>query len=579
MEQPDSKPVRKFHLPAQLAPVGLIWKELVRDPKALRVLIACTLAMVATGLEPAFLTLSTTAIQNRLRTPESNAPMYIAVGFLILAVLTLIAGTTGDLFGRKAVMVVGLVGLTLANLFGALTLGTPQFVITDVIASITVIAVLPMCIATITLVYPPVARTLAYGILFASLGTAVVVGASVGGICDALGIPSVAFIPVVIVGILALRQVIRYVPESRAPKAFRRTSAVVNLLLLVVVFVLVYLVIVAGNLLTSWLPVLLAGGVLLLIVVFVRWLRVRVQFFRGVEMFTGRDTGFAILAGVVLFMGQGAFLYQLIAFFQNVQNMSSVMAGLAFTPFVIGLVLGSFLVARLALRFGARRIIAGGFIVMGVSMAWLSFVQVETPYWFLLVPITLIGFGFGLVSPARTQVVLAAPPPELAGSAGAINTASSQSGYALGVVLSSILVTQLADTAFLKPLAQAGISETTLNQIEAALPSIFSRTASGEYPNVPQVVLDLASAKYDQAFVTGMGQMFLMLAGLMFLAAAAILLGMHRGLRAAAAQPNTNMDQPLDKLMSAESEPRDEQSGMLQWPADQVNETQEEKLK
>ena len=79
----------------------------------------------------------------------------------------------------------------------------------------------------------------------ASLGTAVVVGASVGGICDALGIPSVAFIPVVIVGILALRQVIRYVPESRAPKAFRRTSAVVNFLLLVVVFVLVYLVIVA----------------------------------------------------------------------------------------------------------------------------------------------------------------------------------------------------------------------------------------------------------------------------------------------------------------------------------------------
>ena len=55
--------------------------------------------------------------------------------------------------GRKAVLVVGLAGLTLANLIGALTLGTPQFVIADVIASITVIAVLPMCIATITLLY------------------------------------------------------------------------------------------------------------------------------------------------------------------------------------------------------------------------------------------------------------------------------------------------------------------------------------------------------------------------------------------------------------------------------------------
>ena len=122
-------------------------------------------------------------------------------------------------------------------------------------------------------------------------------------------------------------------------------------------------------------------------------------------------------------MGQGAFLYQFTAFFQNVQDMSVVVTGLTFTPYLIGLLIGSFLVARLALRFRARRIIAGGFVVMGFSLVWMSFVQVETSYWFLLVPITLIGFGVGLALPARTQVVLSAPPPELAGSAAAINRA------------------------------------------------------------------------------------------------------------------------------------------------------------
>jgi len=276
----------------------------------------------------------------------------------------------------------------------------------------------------------------------------------------------------------------------------------------------------------------------------VRWLRQRVPFFSSVEMFTGRDVGFSILAGVVLFMGQGAFFYQFTTFFQDIQNMTVVQAGLAFLPFVVGLLAGSFLVARLALRFGARRIIAGGFIVMGISMVWMSFVQVETSYWFLLVPITLIGFGFGLATPARTQVVLSAPPPELAGSAAAINTASGQSGYALGVVLSSILVTQLADFAFLKPLSEAGVPEDVLTQIKAALPGIFSRTASSQYPNVPQAVLDLASARYDQAFATGMGQMFLACAVLMFLAAGAIYLGMHRGLRAAARPPLIRPSEP-----------------------------------
>jgi len=555
IDQPQNKPARKFRLPAQFAPVGIIWKELVRDPQAVRVLIACTLAMVTTGLEPAYLTLSSPEIQNRLRIPGSHAPMVIAMGYLILAVLTLIVGTSGDLFGRKRVLVVGLVGLTLANLIGAFTIGSPLFVLTDLVGTITVIAVLPMCSAIVTLIYPPFVRPLAYGILAAALGTALIVGASLGGICDSLGIPGVAFIPVAIMGIVALRYVIRDVPESRAKKELRRTSAVVNLVLLVAVFVLVYLVIIARAILSSWQPALVAAGILLVFVVCVRWLRRRAGFFSGVEMFTGRDIGFAILAGVVLFMGQGAFFYQFIAFFQNVQNMSPVMAGLAFIPFLIGMLLGSFLVARLAMRFGARRIIAGGFIIMAISLVWLSFVQAETSYWFMLIPFTLIGFGFGLVVPARTQVVLAAPPSELAGSAAAINTASSQSGYALGVILSSILVTQLADTAFLEPLAQAGVSENTLNQIKAALPGIFNRTASGEYPNVPQAVLDLASTKYDQAFTTGMGQMFLVAAGLMFLVAVAIILGMHRGLRAAAAPPLTDTDQPRDKQAPEESEP------------------------
>src|SRR5512139_1868269 len=110
MEQTPERPRQKFHLPAQFAPLGFMWKEVTRDKDAFRILIACTLAMVTTGLEPAFLTLSTSEIQSELRTPGSHAPMYVAVGFLVLAMLALVAGTSGDLFGRKRVMVIGLTG-------------------------------------------------------------------------------------------------------------------------------------------------------------------------------------------------------------------------------------------------------------------------------------------------------------------------------------------------------------------------------------------------------------------------------------------------------------------------------------
>lgn len=375
MDGQPSKPRRKYQLPAQMAPLGFLWKKVTGDREAFRILIACTLAMGTTGLEPAFLTLSTPEIQNRLRAPESHAPMFISLGFLIFAVLTLIAGTSGDLFGRKRIMVAGLVGLTLANTVGGLAFDTPLFVLADVVGTITSLMVIPMCIATITLIYPLEVRPLAYGMMFTALFTAIIVGASLGGLFDALGYPAISFLPVVVVGVLALRQVIRYVPESHAPKEFRRTNAVVNLLLLVSVFVLIFLVIVARSFFESWLPVLVAVFALVVLVAGVRWLRRRVRFFEGVEMFTGRDTGFAIVAGIVLFIGEGAFFYQFTAFFQNVWGMGAALAGISFTPFLIGLLAGSILVARLALRFGARRIIAGGFIIMGASLVWLSFVR------------------------------------------------------------------------------------------------------------------------------------------------------------------------------------------------------------
>ena len=379
--------------------------------------------------------------------------------------------------------------------------------VTDILAAITVVVVLPMCIATITILYPLIVRPLAYGMLFGSLGTAIIVGVSLGGIFDALGIPAVAFIPVVIVGAIALRWVIRYVPENRAPEEFRRASAVLNLILLAGVFTLVYLVIVAGSFMNSWLPVLVAVCALVVMVAGVRWLRRRVRFFKGVEMFTGRDTGFAILAGIVLFMGQGAFLYQLTAFFQNVWDMGPALAGVSFTPFVVGLLLGSFLVARLALRFRARRIIAGGFVVMGGSMLWLSFVQVES---LVLVPACAHYIDRLWARACHTRPDTGGPVGPAGGSfricRSGRSTASGQLGDALGVVLSSMLVTQLADFAFLKPLAQAGVPEATLSQIKEALPGVFNRAASGDYPNVPQAVLDLAATRYDQALTTGMGR-------------------------------------------------------------------------
>ncbi len=543
MTQSSPKLPPQSKLPPPLVPFGIIVKALRSDPQALAVLIACTLAISVTGLEPAYLSLGTDEIQSQLRTPASNAPMYVALVYLVLAVLTLVAGTTGDLFGRKLMLIVGLIGVTLSNVVGALTLGTPFFVAADVLNSISSVMVVPMTVAIVTLAFKPMVRPFAYGMLFGFLGLALVVGPTLGGIFEERGTPALAFLPVIVAGPLAIWLVPRAVLESRTPRALRRTSAVLNLVLLAGIFVLVYLVVTMRAFFQNWMIVLIMGGALILTVVFGRRLIRRSRYFSGVELYTSRDVGLAILAGIVLSAGQSVFFYQMAAFFQDVQKVGPVITGLRLAPFVLGLLAGSFLIARLALRFGARRLIVGGLVFMGLGLVGLSVVQVQTPYWVLLVPITLLGFGFGLAVPARTQVVLSAPPSELVGSAAAVNAAAGQSGYALGVILSSVLITQFANSIFLGTLKRAGASAALVETLSTALSDVFRLTSESIYPQLPDTIANLVTASYASAFTAGLGQTFVVFSLLMFLTSGIVFFFMRRGLKAAQAVPAP----PLDK--------------------------------
>ncbi len=88
-----------------------------------------------------------------------------------------------------------------------------------------------------------------------------------------------------------------------------------------------------------------------------------------------------------------------------------------------------------------------GLLLVAIGMLGMSFVKVDTAYLWMIVPIALVGLGMGIGTPTRAQVVLAAPPTHLIGSAAAVNQASGQAGYALGVIGSDVLMTRLAGNA------------------------------------------------------------------------------------------------------------------------------------
>ena len=171
-------------------------------------------------------------------------------------------------------------------------------------------------------------------------------------------------------------------------------------------------------------------------------------------------------------------LFEITPFFWNVQQVGDLEGALRFAPWVFGLLAGGVLIARLALRFGARRILVFSFLLSGAGLLALSLVREDSPFWVMVIPITLLGLAAGLGGPARTTVVMSAPPEGLVGSAAAVNTAAGQAGYSLGVIVSSVLVTRYADRLFIDALTAAGVPIETVTRV----PRVWRAQSAGYSP-------------------------------------------------------------------------------------------------
>jgi len=537
-------------------PFGAMIEALKRDPGNLGILIACTAASVAAVFEPTYLTLSTSAIQTWLRAPNSQAPMILTVAFLVLALFTLLVGTLGDLFGRRRLLLIGLVGLTASNALGLLLLDAPRtFAIADLFNTFFGVMVLPAAVAIVTLTFEPAIRPFAYGILFGIQGTALVLASLLISMLGGVWEGKATFIPVLVIGVAAIVLVLRRVPESRAPGSMRRGTAIVNLGLMAGLFVLMFIVIAVRVRSEQVLLGLVLVLAFVLLAALAGWLWRRLRHFKGVAVHGGRDVGLAIFAGLMMMFAQGCFFYQTIPYFWDVQKVGDTEGALRYLPYVIGLLAGGMIVARLSFRFGARRILAASFTLTGLALLGLSLLKVDSPYWVMIVPIALVGLAGGLGGPARTTVVLGSPPEGLVNSSSAVNTAAGQAGYALGVIASSVLVTRYADRLFTDGLAAAGVSADTVARISAELANPISRLLVAGYPGLPEAVTAVTGVSYANAFTSGMTTMFFFVAIAMFGTALVVFFGMHRGLRATFAVPLKEEASPVGADEFAKTSP------------------------
>ncbi|MBT2400994.1 MFS transporter [Streptomyces sp. ISL-100] len=404
--------------------------------RRLLVLAICCMSLLIVSLDNTALNVALPSMREELGATVAGMQWTIDAYTLVLASLLMLAGSTADRIGRRKVFKTGLVLFTLGSLLCSLAPNLESLVAFRMVQAVGGSMLNPVAMSIITNTFTePRERARAIGMWGGVVGISMAAGPLIGGLLvDSVGWRAIFWVNLP-VGLAALLLTIRYVPESRAPKA-RRPDPVGQLLVIALLGSLTYAIIeapVAGW--TSPLILLFAGtAVSSLLCLLVHEPRrteplIDLRFFRSAP-FSG-----ATVIAVCAFAALGGFLFVNTLYLQDVRGFSALHAGLYMLPMAALTFVCAPLSGRLVGSRGPRLSLLVAGVTMAASGVLFAAFEAETSTPLLFTGYVLFGLGFGMVNAPITNTAVSGMPRAQAGVAAAVASTSRQVGTTLGVAV------------------------------------------------------------------------------------------------------------------------------------------------
>lgn len=461
-------------------------------------------ALALISLDNTIVNVALPSMQEDLDASTAELQWVVDAYSVLFAGTLLLAGALGDRFGRRRILLIGLVVFGLASLGAGLAPTVELLMAARAVMGIGGAFIMPSTLSILVQVFrEPRMRAQAIGIWAAVAGVGVALGPIIGGLLlEHFSWHSVFLVnPPLIV--LVLGATLLWVPESRdesRPQLDMRGAALSSLGLIALVVTIIQLP-EQGIAPTTIISAVLAIGGL---AGFVWWERRAPRPLLPMTLFTQRTFVIAIVTvALVYFALMGAF-FLLPQFLQLVQSMSPLQSGVAMLPGAGGLLVASLVSPSIAQRIGTRTTVVVGLVLVMLGLGLASTYRVDTSYWFIAVTLGLIGVGMGVTLPQATNAVLGSVPRERSGLGSAVNDAMGELGGSFGVaILGAVMsvfyrsrieeaVTALGDRA-------ASIPAQVLDGVRESLAS-----ASLVAQRLPQEYASEVREVTGAAFVTGM---------------------------------------------------------------------------
>src|SRR6266508_1269978 len=424
-------------------------------------LAALGLTVLTIGFDATILNVALPTLATALHASTGALQWMVDAYVLVFAGLLLSMGALGDRFGRKRLILVGLVLFGAASVLATYAGSTGPLIAARAIMGIGAAVLTPIAAAVLPVIFPPQERAKAISFFAIGMGVGVPLGPIIGGYLLKhfwWGSVFLVNVPVVVVALVA---VMLLVPESKDPAPPR---------------------------------IDVVGG--LLIAAFVAWERRTAQPMIDLTLFARPRFLWGTVAMTVASFGLFGLLFVLPQYLQAVQGNDALGTGVRLLPMMAGLIVGARTSEKLGSRFGARVPVAGGLLVIAGGLAVGALTTVDSGYGFAALWLSIVGAGVGLTLAPAMDAVLGELPPERAGSGTALTMTLRQVGGALGVaLLGSISAAAYTDRLHLAglpgPVAEAArdsIAGAVVVAARLGSPALLA-DARGAYVHAMSVVL------------------------------------------------------------------------------------------
>ena len=275
----------------------------------------------------------------------------------------------------------------------------------------------------------------------AVVGVSMALGPLIGGLLvDSVGWRSIFWINLP-VGLTAVVLTLRFIPESRAPKA-RKVDVGGQLLVIALLSSLTYGIIEAPT--KGWgSPIIVSAFTIAVasLIGLIVWEGRRPEPLINLRFFRSAPFSGAAVIAIASFATLGGFLFLNTLYLQEVRGFSPLQAGIYTLPMAAMTMALPPISGRIVGTRGARIPLFLSGIALMASCLMLSTIGATTSLDWLFASYVVFGIGFGFVNAPITTAAVSGMPRAQAGVASAIASTSRQVGATLGVAVVGAMIT------------------------------------------------------------------------------------------------------------------------------------------